>query len=120
MHELGITRSIVAIVSEQAKGRKVRRVTLDIGKLSGIEAPAVRFCFDVVAEGTVLEGATLDIHEIEGRARCAACGAEFEIKTLYAPCACGARQLLRLAGEELKIRTMELEHDHTSVEHSQT
>ena len=36
MHEMGITQSIVAIVSEQAAGRKVRRVTLEIGKLAAI------------------------------------------------------------------------------------
>ena len=33
MHELGITRNIVAIVLEEAKGRKVKRVTLEVGKL---------------------------------------------------------------------------------------
>lgn len=54
-------------------------------------------------------GATLDIRHIEGRARCTACGAEFETATLYTPCSCGSRQLERLQGEELNIKTMELE-----------
>ena len=49
MHELCIARSIVGIVGEQAKGRKVMRVTLEIGKLSAIMPEAIRFCFDVVA-----------------------------------------------------------------------
>ena len=109
MHELGITRNIVAIVSDAAKGRRVRRVTLEVGKLAGVMTDAIAFCFDVVAQGTVLEGASLDIREIEGRARCAACGEEFATATLYAPCACGSRRLQRLQGEELKIKTMELE-----------
>ncbi|MGA2126681.1 MAG: hydrogenase maturation nickel metallochaperone HypA [Xanthobacteraceae bacterium] len=109
MHELGITRNIVAIVGDAAGGRRVSRVTVEIGKLSGVMAEAVAFCFEVVASGTGLDGATLEIREIEGRARCLACGGEFAVHTLYAPCSCGSRRIVVLAGEELKIKTMELE-----------
>jgi hydrogenase nickel incorporation protein HypA/HybF len=109
MHELGITRNIVAIVSDAAQGRRVRRVTLEVGALSGVMADAIAFCFDVVAAGTPLEGAELHIRNIEGRGRCNACGAEFATATLYTPCPCGSRQIARLQGEELIIKTMELE-----------
>jgi hydrogenase nickel incorporation protein HypA/HybF len=109
MHELGITRNIVSIVGEAAAGRRVRRVTLEIGKLSGVTVAAVRFCFDIVAEGTLLQGAMLEIVEPAGRARCRACAAEFETATLWAACACGSRDLVRLQGEELMVKTMELE-----------
>ena len=109
MHELGIARNIVAIVSDAARGRKVRRVTLEVGALSGVMTDAIAFCFPVVAEGTVAEGALLDIREIEGRARCAVCASEFAMPTLYTACPCGSRQLKRLQGGELNIKTMELE-----------
>ena len=109
MHELGITRNIVAIVGDAAQGRPVRCVTLEIGKLSGVMKDAVAFCFDVVAQGTPLQGARLEIREIEGRARCLSCGAEFATATLFTPCTCGSRQSHRLQGEELNIKTMELE-----------
>jgi hydrogenase nickel incorporation protein HypA/HybF len=49
VHELGITRNIVAIVAEAARGRRVVRVTLEIGKLSGIMSGAIAFCFEAVA-----------------------------------------------------------------------
>jgi len=109
VHELGITRNIVSLVAEAASGRRVRRVTLEVGKLSGVMVDAIRFCFDLVAEGTVLEGAVLEISEPVGRARCRDCGAEFDTATLWAACACGSRDLLRLQGEELLVKTMELE-----------
>ena len=109
MHEPGITRNIVAIVGDAAKGRRVTRVTLDVGDLSGILADSIAFCFDVVAKGTALDGARLDIRRIAGRAKCQDCGADFATLTLYQPCACGSRKLHRLSGEELKIRDMELE-----------
>jgi hydrogenase nickel incorporation protein HypA/HybF len=108
VHELGITRNIVAIVSEAARGRIVSRVTLQVGKLSGVTAEAIAFCFDVVAQGTRLEGAILDIQEIDGRARCLSCDAEFAAMTLYTPCACGCRRVVLLSGEELKVKSMEL------------
>ena len=109
MHELGIARNIVAIVGEASKGRRVRRVVLEIGKLSGIVPDAVLFCFDAVTHGTMLEGAGLDIREIEGRARCLACGCEFTVASFIAACACGSRRLAHVAGEELKIKAMELD-----------
>jgi hydrogenase nickel incorporation protein HypA/HybF len=111
MHELGIVRNIVAIVGDAAKGRRVRRVTLDVGKLSGVMSDAIAFCFETVAQGTTLEGATLEIRQIEGRARCNACGSEFATDTLFTPCGCGSRQFKRLQGEELNINSMELEQE---------
>ena len=108
MHELGITRNIVAIVTDAAKGRPVVCVTVEIGRLSGVMSEAVAFCFETVAQGTALEGARLDIREIEGRARCRECGAEFDTPTLFSACRCGSRLLERLRGEELTIKSMEL------------
>ena len=109
MHELGITRNIVALVAEAAQGRRVRRVNVEVGKLSGVLARSMEFCFEVVAKGTPLEGAALSINEVEGRGRCRACGNELATPTLFTPCGCGSRDLERLAGEELKIKSMEIE-----------
>jgi hydrogenase nickel incorporation protein HypA/HybF len=108
MHELGITRNIIAIVGDAAKGRSVRCVTLEVGKLSGVMSEAIAFCFDAVSQGTALEGARLEILEIAGCARCDECGAEFETASLFATCPCGSRRFVRLQGEELKIKSMEL------------
>ena len=109
MHELGISRNIVAIVGEAAKGRRVSRVTLEIGKLSGVMREAIAFSFDLVAQGTAAEGAELDIREIEGRARCLQCAAEFAVQDFLAACACGSRRLAHLAGEELNVKSIDLE-----------
>jgi hydrogenase nickel incorporation protein HypA/HybF len=109
MHELGISRNIVAIVGEAAQGKCVRRVVLEIGELSGVLADAVAFCFDVVAQGTSAHGATLDIRRIAGCARCLECNAEFATPSLLTPCGCGSRRLVRLRGEELNIKSIEVE-----------
>ena len=109
MHELGITQNIVAIVAEHAKGTKVQRVLLEIGKLSAIMPDAVRFCFDVCTLGTVLEGATLEILETPGLARCRQCGTEIPLEKPFGSCRCGSVELDLIAGEELKIKEIETE-----------
>lgn len=106
MHELSITRNIVAIVSERANGAKVTQVTLEVGKLSAVIPEAIRFCFDVVAQGTVLEGARLEVIEVPGRGRCRVCGLDVELRRLVERCACGSSDLDRLTGEELTIKQM--------------
>ena len=109
MHELGITQNIVAIVAEHAKGAKVQRVLLEIGKLSAILPDAVRFCFDICTQGTVLEGATLEILEIPGLGRCRQCGAEIYLDKPFGICNCGSVQVDLITGEELKIKEIEIE-----------
>jgi hydrogenase nickel incorporation protein HypA/HybF len=108
MHELGITRNIVAIVSEHAGPARVKRVALEIGKLSAILPEAIRFCFDVCARGTVVEGAELEIREIAGRGRCRTCGETFHLAVPFGRCSCGSVQIQCIAGEEMKIKEMEI------------
>ncbi len=110
MHELGITRNVVAIVSEHSQGQKVLRVTLEVGRLSGMLSEAIRFCFDICAKGTPLEGATLQIVDIEGQGLCAACGAEPVMTMPLGRCPLCRQPSLRIvAGTELKIKDMEVE-----------
>jgi hydrogenase nickel incorporation protein HypA/HybF len=67
VHELSITRNVVAIVSERAQGQRVTRVRLEIGRLSAVVPDSIRFCFDICAQGTPLEGAALEIIESAGQ-----------------------------------------------------
>ena len=66
MHELGLSRSIAAIVAENADGRPVRRVRVDVGPLACVEAGALSFCWDVVIRDGPLDGAALQIVAAEG------------------------------------------------------
>jgi hydrogenase nickel incorporation protein HypA/HybF len=110
MHELGITRNVVAIVSEHAKGQKVLRVTLEVGRLSGMLPQAIQFCYDICAKGTALEGAALHIVEVEGKGLCSACGAEPVMTQPIGRCPlCHEPSLALIAGTELKIKEMEVE-----------
>lgn len=108
MHELGIVQEIVAIVEERSQGKSVSALSLEIGKLSAVLPDAVRFCFDVAAEGTVLEGATLTVIEKDGLARCRSCAASVVLASPIGRCTCGAFDLEWLEGTDVKIVRMEV------------
>src|SRR5437763_1905484 len=108
MHELGITQEIIALVCERTGGARVRRVVLEIGKLSAVLPDAVQFCFDLCSAGTPIEGAQLEIVETPGRARCRVCGADVALERPFGQCGCGNTDLEWLAGDELRIREVEL------------
>ena len=107
MHELGITRNIVAIACENARGAPVRRIRVEIGRLSAIQSEAVRFCFDICTEGTLAAGAELEIVEIPGRGRCHACHQELDMDLPYGRCSCGSTQIEIIQGRELTIKELE-------------
>lgn len=110
MHELSITRNIVALVAEKAGERRVSKVRMEIGKLAGIEIPAIRFCYDVCAAGTVLEGSELQIDEIAGRGTCHGCGKDVAAEHFTARCPCERKERLTIVrGEELLVKEMEVQ-----------
>ncbi len=108
MHELAITQSVVDMVVERTTGRRVASVQVQVGALSGVVPDAMRFCFDVAAQGTPIEGATLEIDESPGRGSCRSCGDEFDVADLILLCPCGSADVQITAGRELLVTSVEL------------
>jgi hydrogenase nickel incorporation protein HypA/HybF len=108
MHELAITQGVVDAIVERLGETQVAVVHLVIGRVSGVDPEAVRFCFDLVAQGTIVEGARLQISEPAGRARCRACGAEFDVDDLLLLCGCGSADVELCQGQELVVRAVEV------------
>jgi hydrogenase nickel incorporation protein HypA/HybF len=110
MHELGITENIIEIAQKSAQGAKVKRLTLEIGQLTAILPESIYFCFDVCSQNTLLEGASLEIIEVAGLGLCLDCGAEQEMALPFAICdRCGSRRFQIIQGQELTLKTLELE-----------
>jgi hydrogenase nickel incorporation protein HypA/HybF len=108
VHELAITESVVEAVTGRLPDTKITCVHLEIGALSGVVADSVRFCFDLVTEGTNLQGARLEITERSGRCQCRICGIEFEADGQFALCPCGSVEVAIIAGQELQIRSVQV------------
>ncbi|MDH6677147.1 hydrogenase nickel incorporation protein HypA/HybF [Rhodococcus sp. LBL1] len=108
MHEMAITQSVVDAVCERAAGRSVHSIRLQVGRLCAVVPDAMQFCFELVTEGTVAEGARLDIEEPPGRAHCRGCGQDFPLNDLVLLCPCGSADVEILSGRELRIMSMEV------------
>ena len=110
MHELSLTQSVVEICEQNAGGRRVTAVVLEIGALSGVEPDAMAFCFEACTKETLLDGARLVIEKVEARALCDGCGREFAPLAYFDACpACGGFRIRIVAGEELRVKELEVE-----------
>jgi hydrogenase nickel incorporation protein HypA/HybF len=108
VHELAITQGVVDAVVERLGDTRVSRVVLEIGRLSGVAVDAVRFCFPLVAEGTPLAGARLDIVQPPGLGRCRTCRQETELADPLAACPCGSVDVELTGGRQLLVKRVEL------------
>ncbi len=108
MHEMAITQSVVDAVCEHAAGRRVHSVKLEVGALCAVVPDAMTFCFELATEGTVADGASLEVGVRPGEARCRTCDSSFELSDLILLCPCGSADVEVIAGRDLKILSMEV------------
>jgi len=112
MHELSITESMIAIVLETAREQKAKRVIkieLVLGRLSGVVGESLQFCFEVIKRETMARDAELVIEEIPARGTCMDCNASMEAGPYDFICReCGG-PLEVAGGNELYVRAVELE-----------
>jgi hydrogenase nickel incorporation protein HypA/HybF len=110
MHELALAESVVRIARRHAAGRPVARVEVKVGHLRQVVPSALAFAFELVGQGTEVEGAELALEEVPAAGRCRACGTESELPGFPLQCgACGGLDLELLRGEELLVDALELE-----------
>jgi hydrogenase nickel incorporation protein HypA/HybF len=106
VHELSITQSVVDAVCERASGRPVHAVLVRVGALTAVVPESMRFCFTLITEGTVAQGAVLEIDQPRGTALCRTCGAGFTLNDLVLLCSCGSADVEVTSGRELEIVSM--------------
>jgi len=113
MHELSLACSLIEEaekVIEAENAERATRVTVGIGKLSGIELDAFEFAFPMAAEGTKLEHAELIVQDLPIRVRCKKC--EKESNPSFPKCVCTfceSDDIELLGGREFNIQSMEIE-----------
>ena len=110
MHELSIAQSLVEIVDRHAGGRRVTRVEVKVGRLRQVVPDALDFAFELVAQGTPVEGAELVLEDVPAAGTCASCGSDTPLPVLPLACRrCGSRDVEVTQGEELRVEALEIE-----------
>jgi hydrogenase nickel incorporation protein HypA/HybF len=114
MHELSVAVALVQQAEDvlTAAVRRVTRIRVAVGVLSGVDPEALQMAFPVAAEGTRLAGAQLAIRSVAARTRCAACGDTTTPDFPYFICgACGSADVAIAAGRELILEQVECEEE---------
>lgn len=113
MHEMTLAEQMLQIIEEAAVAQdftQVKTVWMELGQLSCVEKEALRFCFSAVVDETIAQQAKLEFIDIKGRGRCTQCECEMNISTIYGACpACGSYAIQVIAGNEMRIRELEVE-----------
>ncbi len=113
MHELGIMTGVMDAVEKsavQAGATRVLKVSLSVGEMTEAIEDALRFAFDVLVEGTMSEGAELEINMVRPKSHCHDCGADYEHDRFHMLCPeCGSFATELIAGRELQIDSIEVD-----------
>ena len=112
MHELSLARAALATVERHAAGQRVVVVTLRVGRLRQVVPDSLAFSFELVARGTVCEGARLELEVVPVRLACSACEHSWELVEPPFRCPrCGAAEVAVLGGDELEVESIEIEEE---------
>jgi hydrogenase nickel incorporation protein HypA/HybF len=118
MHEMAVVQGLMAILIAQAKAHeigRIARVRLKIGRLRGLDARQICAAFELFSEGTIAEGAELDVEEIAAEAHCQTCGTIWRLAGYRLECpSCGTAAADVIKGRELFIESFDGESNASS------
>jgi hydrogenase nickel incorporation protein HypA/HybF len=115
MHELSIAECIVDIAVRHARGRPVSRVEVSVGHLRQVVPSALSFAFELVSQGTAVDGAELVLNVIPAAGRCRQCGTESVLDGFPLLCAtCGSADVELTRGEELLVESLDVEEQEVA------
>ncbi len=114
MHEASIVEALIEQVGVEVarcgRGGRVLGLDLVIGRLSGVNVDSIRFAFEVLSPGTIVEGSRMNIDEPKAICCCRSCKSRSPIDDLEAECpACGSDDITIEGGQEMLLKTIELE-----------
>jgi len=113
MHEMGIAIQIAEIATASIPAdmadAKIERVNLRIGKFAAVVPSSLKFCFEIVAKDTPLDGSELHIEEIPVVVHCKDCQAQWTINEPAFQCPkCNSSSIDVISGREWDIQSIEI------------
>jgi hydrogenase nickel incorporation protein HypA/HybF len=119
VHEMGIANSILEAVEKEASryaGTRARKVGVRIGELAAIDAESLKFCFEVLARDTILDGLQLEIELCPRRHHCSDCECTFIVRDYDCRCPqCNQIAMECIGGDELELAYVEVEENEPSA-----
>jgi len=108
MHEVGLADGILDSVQRRAGDRPVARVRVRIGALHRASPGPMEQAFEMVAIGTVAEGASLELVVLPVISTCRSCAGTVSGEETALTCPrCGKGDLDHAGGDELILESIE-------------
>ncbi len=112
MHELSLAQGILKIIEDHVPADRigdVRIVRVDVGRLSGVVAESLEFCFEALVAKTALQNSRLCLNSIPLRLACAECQDTFQSDGDIFRCpVCNSSRTTVVSGMELQVTEVEL------------
>lgn len=113
MHELSVTEGLLKICLEEGKKHNVKRVNkinIKVGELTDLIPSCISYYFNIVAKGTIVEEAEINIEKIPVSINCYECGYEGELGVDNYVCPkCNGNKYKITKGREFYLDTMEVD-----------
>lgn len=113
MHEFWVTENILDIAlkeAEKAQARKITKINLVVGELSGFVPDCIEFYFDTMSKNTIAEKASLKFELTPAQLRCRDCSSVFEPKESGWQCPrCHSQSVEIIGGQNLYLSSMEVD-----------
>lgn len=110
MHEMPIAAAIVEQAVEAARphgATRIESIEVEIGRMRQVVDEALQVAFAAVSQGTIAEGARLEVVEIEMEALCQVCGHTFRPEIdLYVCPQCGQANVRITAGNDMILKSI--------------
>ncbi len=112
MHELAVTESILKIANGHALKAGASSITdiyIHVGCLSSIVDDSVQFYWDMIAKGTLSEGAQLHFERFSAEIQCLDCGTRYQLEAELTPCPqCNSIRIKIVSGDEFRVDSIEI------------
>jgi len=113
LHELSVTENIIDICLRHAQkhgARRIVRINLVLGELTGIVDQCITFYWEMLAKDTIAAQAELVFRKVPVVARCRECGKEYRPEDLQLTCpACGCDRAELVSGREFRVESIEVD-----------
>ena len=120
MHEASLIAELITAAEREVnrartEGRapaesRVQSITVTAGRLSGASAESLKFAFEAMRAGTLLETARLEVIHPLLPGLCRACGVRSQFEEAFTACPqCGSYDIYFEGGRELLLTSIEIE-----------
>ncbi len=119
MHEFSLAGEVIRLAEREAAKHaalSVTEITIEVGNFSGVEADAFNEALMIVAEGTVMADASINLIRIAGKGMCPSCNREFEMNHRMDTCPeCNSFPSEIRGGTEFRVVSLVIEQDENDA-----